>query len=82
MTISFFSPHLQRNVPPLVMRIEQAKQDWLDAYSLFNVVPNDPSTVDYSIFLLNAYESRYMDLMKQARQEGIRYSPWESPSEE
>ena len=79
---SIFSRGHPKIIPPLVTRIEQARQDWLNAYSLFNVVPNDPSSVDYTIFLINAYERRYMDLIKQARQDGIRYSPWEVPPEE
>lgn len=52
--------------------IDQARVDWLAAQNYYKTV-TDPDLIDYSIFLIKAYERRYMYLLKKARQEGLRH---------
>ncbi|MBP2637264.1 MAG: hypothetical protein H6Q72_3171 [Firmicutes bacterium] len=52
--------------------IDQARLEWLAAQNYYKTV-TDPDLIDYSIFLIKAYERRYMYLLKKARQEGFRH---------
>ncbi len=52
--------------------IDQARLEWLAAQNYYRTV-TDPDLIDYSIFLIKAYERRYMYLLKKARQEGFRH---------
>lgn len=61
---------------PLTKAIEEAKQDWYWAKTYFNFV-SDHDLVDYAIYRIDAAEKKYMYLLKKARQEGLRYSPYE-----
>ena len=60
--------------------IDQARLDWLAAQNYYKTA-TDPDLVDYSIFLIKAYERRYMYLLKKARQEGFRHPTGISMSE-
>ncbi|HHV72088.1 MAG TPA: YaaL family protein [Clostridia bacterium] len=57
--------------PSLAETVEQAKQEWINAKRYFESV-SDPELVDYSIYVLEAAERKYMYLLKKAREEGIR----------
>lgn len=52
--------------------IDQARLDWIAAQRYYRTV-TDPDLIDYAIFLIKAYERRYMYLLKKARQEGLRH---------
>lgn len=52
--------------------IDKARLDWIAAKNYYQAV-SDPDLIDYSIFLIQAYERRYMYLLKKARQEGFRH---------
>jgi hypothetical protein len=57
-------------MPALVDLVEQAKQEWLYAKSYYNQV-TDQDLIEYAVYLIKAYEKRYIYLLKMARQEGV-----------
>lgn len=57
--------------PTIVDTIEQAKREWLSAKAYFETV-SDPELIDYSIYVLEAAERKYMYLLKKAREEGVK----------
>lgn len=61
-------------LPSLVEMVEQAKREWIFAQEYFNYV-EDQDLVDYAVYLIITTEKKYMYLLKQARNEGITYSP-------
>lgn len=52
--------------------IDQARLDWLAAKAYYQTV-TDPDLIDYAIYLTQAYERRYVYLLKKARREGFRH---------
>lgn len=62
-------------LPDLSAAVEEAKQEWLAAEHYYNTV-TDQDLVDHAVYLMQAAEKKYMYLLKQARQEGIAYSPY------
>lgn len=62
-------------LPPITDVVEQARQEWLDAQIYYNSV-SDSDLVDHAVYLMQAAEKKYMYLLKQARKEGITYSPY------
>lgn len=66
----------RKAIPPLVMLVEQAKQEWKNAQDFFRLSPVDHEMIDYAIFMIHATEKRYMYLLRQAKQEGMHYSPY------
>ena len=61
-----------KNKGSLAEIIDQARLEWLAAQNYYKTA-TDPDLIDYSIFLVKAYERRYMYLLKQARQKGFRH---------
>lgn len=61
-----------KNLPGLAEVVDQARRDWLYAQNYYNSV-TDTDLIDYAIYLSKACERRYMYLLRQARQEGVRY---------
>lgn len=55
----------------MIQAIEKARQDWMIAKSYFNNA-TDPDLVDHAIYSIEAAEKKYMYLLKQARQQGLR----------
>lgn len=62
-------------VPELSDVIEQARQEWLSAQRYYNSV-SDKDLVDHAVYMMQAAEKKYMYLLKQARRQGITYSPY------
>jgi len=54
----------------MVHLVEQARQEWEQAKSLFNEV-TDPELVDHAIYAMESAERKYIYLLKQARQNRI-----------
>lgn len=50
----------------LLAKINQAKQEWLDAQNYFNQA-TDPELVDHAIISLQAAEKKYMYWLKQMK---------------
>lgn len=71
--LELFTPKKQ-SVPSLLQIIEQAKQDWLSAHEQFRTAPVDHDLVDYSIYMIQATEKRYVYLLRQARLAGVQCS--------
>jgi hypothetical protein len=69
-------PNPVSKVPALTDSIEQARQDWLDAQNYYNSV-SDSDLVDHAVYMMQAAEKKYTYLLKEARREGISYSPYE-----
>ena len=67
-----FFQQTRQPIPPLVQSIEEARQEWKFAQELFRTVPVDCDLIDYAIYMMQATEKRYMFLLKQAKQEGVR----------
>ena len=67
-----FFRQTKQPIPPLMQSIEQARQEWKFAQELFRTVPGDCDLIDYAIYMMKASEKRYIYLLKQARQEGLR----------
>ena len=61
-----------KSLPGLAEVVDQARRDWLYAQKYYHSV-TDPDLIDYAIYLSKACERRYMYLLRQARQEGVRY---------
>ena len=55
----------------LAEEVRSAHLDWVQSQKYFESV-SDPELVDYSIYVLEAAERKYMYLLKKAREEGIR----------
>lgn len=51
--------------------ISTAHQEWIDAQCFFDNV-NDNDLIDYAIHKIDAAKSKYMYLLKLARESGIR----------
>ncbi|WP_378955648.1 DUF2508 family protein [Pelosinus sp. sgz500959] len=69
-------------LPPLPVMVEEARQEWLNAQSYYNMV-SDEDLIDHAVYLMRATEKKYMYLLKQARHAGVVYSPYaEKPYEE
>ena len=68
--------HKKQSGPSLLQIIEQAKQDWLGAHEQFRTAPVDHDLVDYSIYMIQATEKRYVYLLRQARLAGAKCSPY------
>ena len=68
-------------MPELPHVVEQARQEWLGAQSYYNSV-SDKDLIDHAVYMMQAAEKKYMYLLKQARQQGITYSPYAVGSEE
>ena len=64
------------NSPKGNLLFEQAKQDWLGAHEQFRTAPVDHDLVDYSIYMIQATEKRYVYLLRQARLAGAKCSPY------
>lgn len=60
-------------LPSLPNVVEQARQEYLNAQYYYNTV-TDKDLVDHAVFLMQAAEKKYMYLLKQARQQGVTYS--------
>jgi len=52
--------------PSFLELVEQARQDWLAAKSYFESV-SEPDLVDHAIYLVEAAETKYMYLLRKAR---------------
>ncbi|MDD4600709.1 hypothetical protein SDC9_15153 [bioreactor metagenome] len=63
-------------LPKLPDVVEQARQEWFAAQSYYNTV-TDHDLVDHAVYLMQATEKKYMYLLKQARQSGVNYSPYQ-----
>lgn len=51
--------------------VAQARQEWYDAQNYFeNVIEND--LIDHAIYKMEAAKSKYMYMIKQAKQYGIK----------
>lgn len=74
--MGLFMGKRRKAIPSLAVLIEQAKQEWKSAQDYFHLSPDDHEMVDYAIFMICATEKRYMYLLRQARQEGMHYSPY------
>ena len=61
--------------PDLPQRIEAARQEWIMAQMYYNNV-SDPDLVDHAVYEMQAAEKKYIYLLKQAREQGITYSPF------
>lgn len=68
-------------MPKLPDVVEQARQEWADAQRYYNSV-SDKDLIDHAVYMMQAAEKKYMYLLKQARQQGITYSPYAVNSEE
>lgn len=53
------------------LSLNKAKQEMVDAENFFNNVV-DPELVDHAIYKMEAARSKYVYLLKQAKEEGIR----------
>ncbi|SMC86613.1 YaaL family protein [Sporomusa malonica] len=62
-------------LPPLSEQLEQAKQEWHSAQNYYNNV-SDADLVDHAAYLIQAAEKKYTYLLKRARNEGVRYAPF------
>ena len=61
--------------PDLTVEVERARQEWLKAQNYYNNVC-DQDLVDHAVFSMQAAEKKYIYLLKQARQNGVTYSPY------
>lgn len=68
-------------MPELSDVVEQARREWLSAQHYYNSV-SDKDLVDHAVYMMQAAEKKYMYLLKQARQQGITYSPYIINNEE
>lgn len=68
-------------MPGLPEVVEQARQEWLGAQHYYNSV-SDKDLVDHAVYMMQAAEKKYVYLLKQARQQGVTYSPYEAHREE
>lgn len=57
------------NLPEIV---DNARREWLAAHYFYKTV-TDPDLIDYAIYLIKAYERRYIYLLKKARREGCSH---------
>ena len=55
----------------LLAQVEQARQEWLAARSLFDSAV-DSALIDYAILSLEAAERKYVYLLNQAKRRGVR----------
>jgi hypothetical protein len=69
------------SLPKLPDVVEQARQEWLGAQHYYNSV-SDKDLIDHAVYMMQAAEKKYMYLLKQARLQGITYSPYVVNSEE
>lgn len=68
--------HLEpRPLPALSLKVEEARQEWLNAQHYYNTV-SDQDLIDHAVYLMQAAEKKYMYLLKMARREGVVYSPY------
>jgi len=79
--MQIFSRLLQKNIPvtkyqPLSEQLKQAKYEWLSAQNYYNNV-SDADLVDYAAYHIQAAEKKYTYLLKRARHEGLRSSPFD-----
>ncbi|AIF54323.1 DUF2508 family protein [Pelosinus sp. UFO1] len=65
-----------KTLPALSLVVEEARQEWLNAQYYYNTV-SDQDLVDHAVYLMQAAEKKYIYLLKKARQEGVRSSPYE-----
>ena len=63
-------------LPSLPEVIEQARQEWQNAQCYYNAV-SDTDLVDHAVYLMQAAEKKYVYLLKQARSQGVTYSPYQ-----
>lgn len=56
--------------------LEQARHEWLSAQNYYDNV-SDSDLVDYAAYHIQAAEKKYTYLLKRARHEGLKYSPFE-----
>lgn len=61
--------------PELLEAVAQAHREWVAAKTFFNSV-TDPDLVDYAIYRIEAAQKRYVYLLRQAKQEGLRTGEW------
>ncbi|MGB4232234.1 MAG: YaaL family protein [bacterium] len=61
--------------PELLEAVAQAYREWVAAKTFFNSV-TDPDLVDYAIYRIEAAQKRYVYLLRQAKQEGLRTGVW------
>ncbi|MEG6584224.1 DUF2508 family protein [Dendrosporobacter sp. 1207_IL3150] len=62
-------------MPSLPEVVEQARQEYLNAQYYYNTV-TDKDLVDHAVYVMHAAEKKYMYLLKQAREQGVTYSPY------
>ncbi|XFO69106.1 hypothetical protein SPSIL_053350 [Sporomusa silvacetica DSM 10669] len=79
--MQIFSRVLRKNIPvtkyqPLRDQLEQARHEWLSAQNYYNNV-SDADLVDYAVYHIQATEKKYTYLLKRARHEGLRASPFD-----
>ncbi|SDD61658.1 YaaL family protein [Sporomusa acidovorans] len=77
---NFFSTLLHKDMPatkcpPLREQLEQARHEWLSAQNYYNNV-SDADLIDYATYHIQAAEKKYIYLLKRARHEGLRSSPF------
>ena len=58
----------------MLSQIEDARREWLSARSYFDSVL-DPDLVEHAVYVNQAAEKRYMFLLKQAKEQGIKSNP-------
>lgn len=64
----------RRDIPPMIKAAEKAKQEWLYAQRMY-LAAVEPELIDYTSYLIKAYEIKYIYLLRQIKQEGLLLSP-------
>lgn len=62
-----------RQAPSLVEITDQARRDLQDAWKEFHLANNE--LIDYAIFKINTAERRLVNLLQQARRQGLTAWP-------
>jgi hypothetical protein len=70
-----------KQLPPLVVVVEEARREWLNAQYYYNTVSADQDLIDHAVYLMQAAEKKYVYLLKQARNAGIVSSSYVTPAD-
>lgn len=61
----------EKRVPSLLESVEAARREWVSAKSYFDFV-TEPDLIDVAIYNIQAAERKYIYLLKEARNQGLK----------
>ncbi|MDI3281173.1 MAG: YaaL family protein [Bacillota bacterium] len=65
------SDKAEKRVPSLLESVEAARLEWILAKSYFDFV-TEPDLIDVAVYNIQAAERKYMYLLKEARNQGLK----------